>query len=103
MLDAVLEAQRLRALAALILMFLPGCASALESRGWIILADEHRDSRCQMVSADEAKTILQRGGYRILLNHVTGHAYVYSVEPLTDLRRCREAVNQWPRHIEGRP
>jgi hypothetical protein len=80
------------ALTAFILVLLTGCASTPERRGWIILADEHRDSRCQAVTADEARAILRKGGYRILLNHVTGYAYVYSTEPLTDLRRCREAV-----------
>src|SRR5574337_519155 len=67
----------------------PGNSAA---RPWIILADEHRDIRCRIVSAQEATAILRRGGYRILKNYVTGYAYVYSTEPLTDLRRCREAV-----------
>jgi hypothetical protein len=80
------------ALAAVILILSVGCASRPEQRPWIILADEGRNSECRIVSADEAKDILRRGGYRILLNHVTGYAYVYSTEPLTDLRRCREAV-----------
>jgi hypothetical protein len=79
-------------LAALILVLLAGCASMPERRGWIILADEHRDSRCRAVTPDEASAILGSGGYRILLNHVTGYAYVYSTEPLTNLQRCREAV-----------
>ncbi len=78
------------AAAAIAAALLAGCAPIPDQGGWVILADEHRDSRCRIVNVDEANAILGRGGYRVQKNFVTRYAYIYSVEPLTDLRRCFE-------------
>jgi hypothetical protein len=71
---------------------LVSCASAPKRTEFICVADLNRDSRCSIVPCSAVNDICKAGKYRILKNYVTGYAYVYSTDPLTDMKSCQEAA-----------
>ena len=70
-------------------ILLSGCA---EQR-WVCYVDKNRDNQCIKGYCEEmsAKGELNCGkGFRVMKNYPLKRAYIYSVEPLTDLDKCRE-------------
>jgi hypothetical protein len=65
-----------------------------ERTEFICVADINKNSRCEVVPCSEVNNICKTGKYRVLKNYVTGYAYVYSLDPFTDMDRCRKAVGQ---------
>ncbi len=77
--------------AGLLCLVLAGCAPTIRL-SWICVADVFQDSQCLVIDCDKAEEICRGPGYRILKNYVSGVAYIYSVDPLTDLKRCKESA-----------
>ncbi len=75
---------------AILIFVLIGCAPTRKE--FICIVDVNRDSNCRIIPCSEISEICKAGKYRILKNYVTGYAYVYSVDPLTDLNRCKESA-----------
>jgi hypothetical protein len=72
--------------------FIFGCVTPAKRTEFICVADVGKNSECKIVPCSEVSAICKTGKYRILKNYITGYAYVYSTDPLTDMKRCREAA-----------
>jgi hypothetical protein len=66
------------------------CSSSPKRTEFICIADVNKDSECRIVPCSEVSAICKTGKYRIMKNFVTGYAYIYSTDPLTDMKHCIE-------------
>lgn len=78
---------------AILLFIFSGCGC---KQRWVCIADVDKNSRCRIIQCSEIATICATGKYRLLKNYRTGRAYLYSTDPLTDMKQCCEAAGITP-------
>ena len=74
----------------LIVLTISSCAA--QRTEFICIADVDKNSECKIIPCADVGEICKTGKYRILKNYMTGYAYIYSTDPFTDIRRCKETA-----------
>ena len=69
---------------------LVGCATA-EPKVWTCIADIDKNRACKVIPCDKISEVCKTGNYRIMKIFPLKVAYVYSVNPPTDMDKCRKA------------
>jgi hypothetical protein len=80
----------IRVFAILAVLSAVGCTTTQKRTEFICVADLNRDSKCSIVPCSAVNEICKAGKYRILKNYVTGYAFIYSTDPLTDMNICQK-------------
>ncbi len=78
---------------AVALILLAGCAE----KRWVCYVDRNADSKCikgDCIEMTERGKLKCGKGYRVMKVYPLKEAFVYSVNPPTDIQKCREYADQ---------
>jgi hypothetical protein len=76
----------------IICLALASCATS--QKEWKCYADVNKDSNCVVVDCSKVGEICKTGKYRIIRIFPTAKAYVYSVDPPTDMDKCLDSAKK---------
>ena len=79
---------------SLFIIWLALASCATSPKEWKCYADVNKDSNCVAVDCSKVGEICKTGKYRIIRVFPTAKAYIYSIDPPTDMDKCFKSIKK---------